>query len=180
MIEKGKQDVIYKIFRLLKENAIKIMMAIRKEEKIRWKELQEITKLPTATFNRALSALQEMHFIKKENNFYELTWTGKLVVDGLILIDWHMAEEMEEVEDFVAEELLARDIVMALIFLLFVSLKIRKKLNIDVFEDEMNKEMKVIKKVLKGYEKDGYIEMKNGWIFAKKKFDTFDISKIFS
>ena len=61
-----KQDVVYKIFRLLRENAIKILMAIRENEKIRWKDLQDITELPTATFNRALAALKEIHFIKKD------------------------------------------------------------------------------------------------------------------
>ncbi|KAA0000421.1 MAG: winged helix-turn-helix domain-containing protein [Thermoplasmata archaeon] len=174
-----KQDIIYKIFRLLRENVIKILMAIRENEKIKWKELQEITKLSTATFNRALSALKEMHFIKKERNFYKLTWTGKLVTDGLLLLGWRMAEEMEEVEDFVAEELLAKDIVMAVIVLLFVSIKRRGKLNIEIFEKEMEKEMEILKDILKEYEKDGYIEIKDGWVYAKKKMDEFDISKIF-
>ncbi len=174
-----KQDIIYKIFRMFRENAIKILMTIRENEQIRWKDLQEITKLPTATFNRALSALQEIHFIKKEGNFYKLTWTGKLVSDGLILLGWRMAEEMEEVEDFVAEELLAKDMVMAIIVLLFVSIKRRGKLNITAFEREMKKEMKILKDILREYEKDGYIEIKDGWVYAKEKMDEFDISKIF-
>lgn len=174
-----KQDVVYKIFRLLKENAIKILLAIREKEKIRWKDLQEITKLPTATFNRALSALQEIHFIKKEDNHYVLTWTGRLVADALILLGLRIAEEGEEIEDFVAEELLAKDIVMAIIFLVFVSLKRRGKLNIKAFEKEMKQEMKIMKDILKEYEKDGYIEIRDGWIYAKDKLEELDISKIF-
>ena len=178
-MDEKRQNVIYKIFRLLKENAIKILMAIREKERIRWKDLQEITKLPTATFNRALSALQEIHFIKKEENYYMLTWTGKLVADALLLLGWRMAEEGEEIEDFVAEELLAKDIVMAIIFLVFVSLKRRGKLNIKSFEKEIKNELKIMKEILKEYEKDGYIEIKDGWIYAKEKLNEIDISKIF-
>jgi DNA-binding IclR family transcriptional regulator len=44
-------------------------MVLREKEKIRWKELQKETDMPTATFNRALAALQEMHFISKEKNY---------------------------------------------------------------------------------------------------------------
>ncbi|MCD6448640.1 MAG: hypothetical protein J7L58_06350 [Thermoplasmata archaeon] len=180
MSDDKKQDVVYKIFRLLRENAIKILMTIREKEKIRWKDLQEITKLPTATFNRALAALQEIHFIKKENNYYMLTWTGKLVSDGLILLGWRLGEQMEEVEDVVAEELLAKDITMAIIFLLFVSLKKRGKLNMETFEKELKKEMKIIKDIFEEYEKEGYVEIKNGWIYATKKMEEMDLSKIFS
>ncbi|HEC76142.1 MAG TPA: hypothetical protein ENI33_02640 [Thermoplasmatales archaeon] len=178
-MKKDRQDVVYKIFRLLRENAIKIIMAIREKERIRWKELQEITKLPTATFNRALSALQEVNFIKKDGHFYTLTWTGKLATDGLLLLGYRMEEEMEEVEDIVAEELLAKDITMAIILLLFVSLRRRGKLNIEKFEKEMKNEMKVIKEVFKGYEKEGYIEIMEGQIFAKDKIKEMDIGKLF-
>jgi len=178
-MKENKQDVVYKIFRLLRENAIKIIMTIREKERIRWKELQEITKLPTATFNRALSALQEINFIKKDGYFYTLTWTGKLATDGLLLLGYHMAEEMEEVEDIVAEELLAKDITMAIAFLLFVSLKKRGKLNIEKFEKEMKKEMKVIRDIFEGYEKEGYIEIKEGQIFAKDKIKEMDITNLF-
>ena len=90
-----------------------------------------------------------------------------------------MAEEGEEIEDFVAEELLAKDIVMAIIFLVFVSLKRRGKLNIESFEKEIKNELKIMKEILKEYEKDGYIEIKDGWIYAKDKLNELDISKIF-
>jgi len=173
------KDVVYQILRLLRENAIKILMVIRENEKIRWKELQEITKMPTATFNRALSALQEIHFIKKEDNLYQLTWTGKLVSDALVLIGWRLAEAGEQVKDFVAEELLAKDISMAIIVLLFISIKRRGKLNIEAFEKSMEDEMKVAKSILEEYEKDGYIEIKDGWIISKEKMNELDISKIF-
>lgn len=178
-MRENKRDVVYKIFRLLRENAIKIIMAIREKERIRWKELQEITKLPTATFNRALSALQEINFIKKDGYFYTLTWTGKLATDGLLLLGYHMAEEMEEVEDMVAEELLAKDITMAITLLLFVSLKKRGKLNMEKFEKEMKKEMKVIRDIFEGYEREGYIEIKEGQIFAKDKIKEIDIINLF-
>ena len=173
------KDVVYQILRLLRENAIKILMAVRENKKIRWKELQEITKMPTATFNRALAALQEIHFIKKEDNLYRLTWTGKLVSDALLLIGWRLAEAGERVKDFVAEELLAKDISMAIVILLFISVKRRGKLNIEAFEKSMENEMKVAKDIFKEYEKDGYIEIKDGWIISKEKMNKLDISKIF-
>ena len=173
------KDVVYQILRLLRENAIKILMAVRENKKIRWKELQEITKMPTATFNRALAALQEIHFIKKEDNLYQLTWTGKLVSDALLLIGWRLAEAGERVKDFVAEELLAKDISMAIVVLLFISVKRRGKLNIEAFEKSMENEMKVAKDIFREYEKDGYIEIKDGWIISKEKMNKLDISKIF-
>lgn len=173
------KDVVYQILRLLRENAIKILMAVRENKKIRWKELQEITKMPTATFNRALAALQEIHFIKKEDNLYQLTWTGKLVSDALLVVGWRLAEAGERVKDFVAEELLAKDISMAIVILLFISVKRRGKLNIEAFEKSMENEMKVAKDIFKEYEKDGYIEIKDGWIISKEKMNKLDISKIF-
>ncbi|MBC7081754.1 MAG: winged helix-turn-helix transcriptional regulator [Thermoplasmatales archaeon] len=174
-----KNDTVYKIFKLFKENVIKILIVLREKEKIRWKELQEETKISTATFNRALSALREVHFIKKENGYYKLTWTGKLVTDGLILLGLHISEEMEEVEDEFAEKLLAKDIIMATIMLVLVSIKKRGRIKIDKFEEEMKKEMKIMRNLLKEYEKEGYVEIKNGWVFAKDKMKEFDIKDIF-
>ncbi len=179
MRKEEKKDVVYKIFKSLRENALKILMAIREKEKLRWKDLQEITKLPTATFNRALATLQEIHFIKKEGNFYILTWTGKLATDGLMLLGWRMGEEMEEIEDEEAEELLAKDITMAIIFLLLVSLKRRGKLNIETFKKEIRKELRVIDRIMKDYEKEGYIRIEEGWIYPGEKIEEMDISKLF-
>ena len=179
MRTKEKKDIVYKIFKSLRENALKILMAIREKEKIRWKDLQEITGLPTATFNRALATLQEINFIKKDGNFYTLTWTGKLATDGVILLGWRMGEAAEEIEDIEAEKLLAKDIAMAIIFLIFVSMKRRGKLNIKVFREEMMKEMKVVEEVLKEYEKEGYIRMEGEWMYPGEKIDEMDISKLF-
>lgn len=172
------KDVVYRILRLLKENAIKILMSIREKERIRWKELQDVTKLPTATFNRALVALQEIHFIKKEEGQYMLTWTGKLVSDALLMLGWRLGEEeTEEIED--AEKLLAKDIAMAIVVLLIISLRRRGKLDLNEFENELMNEMKVARKILEGYEKDGYVEIKDGVIFAKDKLRELDITGIF-
>ncbi len=173
-----KNDTVYKIFKLFKENVIKILIVLREKEEIRWKELQEETKISTATFNRALSALKEVNFIKKDNGYYKLTWTGKLVTDGLILLGLHIGEEMEEVEDEFAEKLLAKDIIMATIVLVLVSIKKRGKIKIDRFEEEMKKEMEVMRNLLKEYEREGYVETKNGWIFAKDKMKEFNIKDI--
>ncbi len=172
------KDVVYRILRLLKENAIKILMSIKEKEKIRWKELQDMTKLPTATFNRALAALQEIHFIRKEDGFYTLTWTGKLVTDGLLMLGWHLdEEEKEEIEE--AEKLLAKDVAMAIVVLLIISLKRRGRLDLNEFENELLNEMKISRKILEEYEKDGYLEIKDGVIFAKDKLKEIDITGIF-
>ncbi len=172
------KDVVYRILRLLKENVIKILMTIRENDGIRWKNLQIKTSLPTATFNRALSALQEINFIKKDEEGYHLTWTGKLVTDGLIMLGWRMAEH-SDVVDKNAEELLAKDVAMAIIVLVFISIKRRGRLNFDLFEKELLKEMSVAREIFKEYEEDGYIEFNNGEIIAKDKMKLFDISSVF-
>ncbi|NIA11036.1 MAG: winged helix-turn-helix transcriptional regulator [Nitrospiraceae bacterium] len=166
-----KQDVIYKIFRLLRENVVKILMALRKNDKIRWKELQKETGMSTATFNRALAALQEMHFISKEKGYYELTWVGKLVIDGFLLLGWRISDETDQLEDLVAEKVLAKDIIMAVIMIIFVSLRVRGKLNIEELEKEIDKEKEVIFKIIEEYEAEGYISIENGVITATEKIN---------
>ncbi|MCD6512166.1 MAG: winged helix-turn-helix transcriptional regulator [Thermoplasmata archaeon] len=172
------KDVVYRILRLLKENVIKILMAIRENDGIRWKDLQNETGLPTATFNRALSALQEINFIKKDDEGYHLTWTGKLVTDGLIMLGWRMADH-GDVVDKNAEELLAKDVAMAIIVLIFISIKRRGRLDFDLFEKELMNEMEVAREIFKEYEEDGFIEFKDGELVAKEKMKLFDISSIF-
>jgi len=173
------RDVVYRILRILKENAIKILMTIKEKEKIRWKELQNITGLPTATFNRALAALQEVNFIKKEGPHYVLTWTGKLVTDALLMLGWRLSEESEEIITEDAEKLLSKDIAMAIVVLLIVSLKRTGKLDLDKFEQELLKEMKVARKILEDYEKEGYLEIKDGIVVAKDKLKKMDITGLF-
>jgi len=165
------QDVVYRIFKLFRKNIVKILMVLREKEKIRWKELQKETDMPTATFNRALAALQEMHFISKENSYYELTWVGRLVIDGFLLLGWRISDEPDQIEDVVAEKVLARDIVMAVIMIIFVSLRVRGRLNIKELEKQIDNEKDVIAKILEDYEKEGYIEIKDGVIFATEKIN---------
>jgi hypothetical protein len=37
-----------------------------------------------------LAALQEVHFIVWVKDYYHLTWAGRLLIDGLILLGWCM------------------------------------------------------------------------------------------
>ncbi|KAA0001598.1 MAG: winged helix-turn-helix transcriptional regulator [Thermoplasmata archaeon] len=176
--EKG--DVVYKIFRLLRENVVKILMVLREKEKIRWKELQEETGIPTATFNRSLAALQEMHFISKDEGYYRLTWAGRLVVDGILLLGWRMTDRADVIEDVIAEKVLARDIVMVCIIIIFVSLRIRGRLNIKELEEEIDKERKVITKIIKEYEKEGYLTIEDGMLIATEKLYELAPEELFS
>jgi DNA-binding MarR family transcriptional regulator len=173
-------DVVVKIFKMLREKAIKILMVIREEDGIRWKELQEKTQLSTATFNRALAALQEVNFIRKDDADYHLTWTGRLVTDGLLLFGLRITEEMDEVEEAVAEDLLAKDMVMAIVFVLFVSLKKRGKLHLSAFERAFSAEMRVIGAIFDAYAREGYLEISEGWIYATGKMDEMDVTALFS
>lgn len=175
-----RQDVVYKIFRLLRENVVKILMVLREKEKIRWKELQKETDMATATFNRALAALQEMHFIHKEGSYYELTWVGRLVIDGFLLLGWRISDEPDNLEDVVAEKVLARDIIMAVIMIIFVSLRVRGRLNIKELEKEIDRERSVIEKIIEEYEKDGYLEIKDGMIIATEKMQELTPEEFFS
>lgn len=179
-MKERKQDVVYKIFRLLRENVIKILMVLREKEKIRWKELQEETSIATATFNRALAALQEMHFVSKEEGHYTLTWAGRLVVDGLLLLGWRMADKPEVLEDLIAEKVLAKDIAMVVIMIIFVSLRIRGRLDIKELEREIDNERDVIVKIIKEYEKEGYLTVENGVLIATEKLNEIAPEEFFS
>lgn len=180
MNEGRKQDVVYKIFRLLRENVIKILMVLREKEKIRWKELQEETGISTATFNRSLAALQEMHFISKEEGYYSLTWAGRLVMDGILLLGWRMADKPEAIGSIIAEKVLARDIVMVWIVIIFVSLRIRGRVNIKELEEEIDKERKVITKIIKEYEKEGFLTIEDGMLIATEKLRELTPEELFS
>jgi len=179
-MSEDRQDVVYKIFRLLRENVVKILMVLRDKDKIRWKELQKETGMSTATFNRALAALQEMHFISKEKGYYELTWVGRLVIDGFLLLGWRISDRTDHLEDLVAEKVLARDIIMAVIMIIFVSLRVRGRLNIKELEKNIDGEREVIFKILGEYEAEGYIRIEDGMITATEKIHELTPEKFLS
>jgi DNA-binding MarR family transcriptional regulator len=174
------QDVVYKIFRLLRENVVIILTVLREQEGLRWKELQDETGIATATFNRALAALQEMHFIEKPGGRYRLTWAGRLVVDGFFLLGWRMADTPESIEDYVAETVLAKDIVMVTLMIILVSLRLRGRINIEELEQEIMEETAVITRILDEYEQDGYIVRENGVIRATDRLDELAPQDLFS
>ncbi|MDD3493674.1 MAG: winged helix-turn-helix domain-containing protein [Candidatus Thermoplasmatota archaeon] len=180
MSEEHSQDVVYKIFRLLRENVIKILTVLREEERIRWKELQEKTGISTATFNRSLAALQEVHFITKEKGHYRLTWAGRLLIDGFLLLGWRMADKPEDIEDVIAERVLAKDIVMVVIMIIFVSLRLRGRLDLQTLEGEIDRERSVIARLLQDFEDEGYLRRENGLLVATDKFSRLTPEEFFS
>ena len=177
-----KTSVIYKILRLLRANVIKILIALNEEKNLKWKEIQDQTELPTATLNRSLLALQEIHFISKDDKGYNLTAMGKLAIDGLFLLGLEIGEFPKEgqVEDIVAEKILAQDIVMAISIIILASIKVRGRLDIGQLEKQIMDEKKVIKQVLKDYEKDGYLKIKGNIVSATDKYNKMDLDDFLS
>lgn len=180
--EEYKESTIYKLVKLLKENVLRILIVLREEEKLRWKEIQEKTDLPVATLNRSLSTLRELHFITKERDWYRLTWTGKLVLDGLFLLGLRIGEfpKKDEIEDLVAERLLARDVVLAILVILLASIKIRGKLNLKEFEEALKEEQKIIRKIISDFEVEGLLEFDGETITATEKFKEMGLTEILS
>jgi hypothetical protein len=175
-------SVIYKILRLLRGNVIKILIALSQDDNLKWKEIQENTKLPTATLNRSLSALQEIKFIEKKDEGYDLTWAGKLAIEGLILLGLNMGEYPKEtqIENFVAEKVLAQNVVLAILIIILASIRVRGNLDLDEFEKDLEKERKVIYRILEDYEKDGYLKIDGKKISATKKFDKLGLDDFIS
>lgn len=180
--EEYKESAIYKLVKLLKENVLRILVVLREEEKLRWKEIQDKTGLPVATLNRSLATLRDLHFILKEDEFYRLTWTGKLVLDGLFLFGLRLGEfpSTEKMEDVVAEKLLARDVVLAMLIVLFASLKIRGRLDIREFESSLDNEKKVIYKIIDDFQKEGLLEFDGNVVEVTDKFKKMSLVEILS
>ncbi|HID25777.1 MAG TPA: hypothetical protein EYP23_04880 [Thermoplasmata archaeon] len=177
-----KTSAIYRILKVLRANVLKILIVLREEENLKWKEIQEKTRLPTATLNRSLSALQEVHFIAKEEEGYNLTWTGKLAIDGLFLLGLKIGEypNKEEIEDIVAEKILAQNIVLAVLILIFASIKVRGHLNLGELEKGIEEEKNVIYQVLEEYSKEGYLRIDGENVFATNKFKKMGLEEILS
>ena len=177
-----KPSVIYKILRLLRKNVIKILITLNEEDHLKWKDIQDQTGLPTATLNRSLLALQEINFISKEKEGYRLTTMGKLAVDGLFLLGLKIGEFPKEsmIEDIVAEKMLAQDIIMALTLIILASIKVRGHLDIGELEKRIMDEKKVIKRLLKDYEEDGFIKIDGDEVISTEKFQKMGLDEFIS
>ncbi|HEC81674.1 MAG TPA: winged helix-turn-helix transcriptional regulator [Thermoplasmatales archaeon] len=176
-----KASAVYQILKVLRTNVLKILIVLREEDNLKWKEIQEKTNLPTATLNRSLVALRDIHFIDKEEG-YKLTWAGKLAIDGLFLLGLKIGKypNKEKIEDIVAEKILAQNIVLAVLVIILASVKVRGHLNIDELEKRIEDEKEVIYQILEEYSKEGYLEIKEGTIYATKKFENMGLDQIFS
>ena len=174
-------STIYRILRLLRANVLKILIQLRESKTLKWKEIQERTKLPTATLNRSLSALQEIHFISKEDEGWALTWAGKLAIDGLFLLGLKMSKypKNETMEDIIAEHVLAQNIVLAVLVIIFASIKIRGKIDLGELEKGIEEEKEVIYQIVKEYEKEGYFVVSGKKITSTEKFKEMNLDHIF-
>jgi len=177
-----KTSVVYQILRVLRTNVLKILIVLGEEENLRWKEIQEKTNLPTATLNRSLAALRDIHFIEKEDEGYRLTWAGKLAIDGLFLLGFKMGKypKKERMDDIAAEKILAQNIILVVLIVILASVKIRGSLNIEELKQSIDEEKEVIYQILEEYSKEGYLEIKNGNIYSTKKFEEMGLEEIFS
>ncbi|HEC86537.1 MAG TPA: hypothetical protein ENI49_01510 [Thermoplasmatales archaeon] len=174
--------MVIKILNALKINSIKILLALSREGQLKWKEMQENTKLPTATLNRSLSSLQNTNLISKENNEYRLTWIGKLILDRLFLFGLKMNNypDNAKIESICSEDSLAQDIVVEFLLTILIAIKLRGQLNLDEIEKKVKEKKDIIYHVLEEYSKEGYLEIKNGTIHATKKFEGMELEEIFS
>jgi len=181
-MEDEETSVIYKILRLLRGNVIKILIALSQDQNLKWKEIQENTELPTATLNRSLTALQEIRFIEKNDEGYNLTWAGKLAIEGLVLLGLNLGDYPKDANlgDFVAEKTLAQDVVLATLVIILASIRVRGNLDLEQFENDLEKERKVIYKILEDYEKDGYLKIDGKKITATKKFGNLGLDDFIS
>lgn len=175
-------SVIYKILKLLRKNVIKILLALNEEENLKWKSIQEKTELPTATLNRSLLALQDIHFIEKKDEGYRLSWAGKLAIDALILLGLKIGEFPKDtkIDDIIAEKILAQNVVLAILIIILASIKIRGHLDLNQFEKDLEKERKIIFKILEDYEKEGYIKLDGKQVYSTKKFEKLGLDDFLS
>jgi len=86
----------------------------------------------------------------------------------------------EKIEDIVAERLLARDVVLAILIILFASLKIRGRLDIKEFEDALDEERKVIYKIIGDFEKEGLLKFDGKVVEATDKLKEMGLVDILS
>lgn len=86
----------------------------------------------------------------------------------------------DKIEDIVAERLLARDVVLAILIVLFASLKIRGKLNIKEFKDTLDDELNVIYKIIEDFEREGLLKFDGETIETTGKFKEMGLTEILS
>lgn len=180
--EENRNEFICKFANLFKESVIKILVLLRENDGLRWKDIQDRTDLPVATLNRSLSILRELRFLRREENVYKLTWTGKLFLDILLLIGLRMDKfssdkKLMEVFD---EESLASNVALFALMIVFAGLKLRKSLNIKEFENVLEGEKDVIYKVLEDFEREGLVEFDGEIIEATEKFQKMKLEDILS
>ena len=171
-----------KILNALKINSIKILLALSREGQLKWKEIQENTKLPTATLNRSLSSLQNTNLISKESGEYKLTWVGDLILNRLLLfgLDMNGFPGDKKLKEICSEDSLAQNIILELLITVLATLKLQGEVDIEKLERVLKGKMSIIYAVLEGYEREGYLQVKGGKAYTTKKFDSMNLEQIFS
>ena len=128
--------------------------------------------------NRILCVNLEIY--RRHKGYYRLTWAGRLLIDGFILLGWRMADKPEHIEDVIAERVLARDIIMVVIMIVFVSLRMRGRLDIRTLEEEIEKERDVVYRIIQDFKDEGYLHLENGVLTATDKFENLTPEEFFS
>ena len=169
-----------KVTKLFKEGTIKVLDAIGRGGKLRWKEIQDMTKLPVATLNRSLSLLKEMHFITKEEEQYRLTWVGDLLLDILATFGIVESSPSKEAEDSSTEKSIARDMVLSSLIMLFATLKNRGSFDLREFEIAMEEQKGTIHKVIENFEEGGLVSREGDKIIATDLLKNMDLIDIIS
>lgn len=180
MMAGEKEKISLKVTKLFKHGAIKVLDIIGKEGKLRWKEIQEKTKLPVATLNRSLSLLKEMHLITKEGDQYRLTWVGDLALDILTLFGFVDIPSDKKGEQMFTEESVARDVVLSSLIMLFATLKARGKFNLREFEKAIDEGKEIIYKVVNNLEEGGFVSTDGKTITATDDLKNMDLIDIIS
>jgi len=168
-----------KVTKLFKEGTIKILDAVGKGGKLRWKEIQNMTKLPVATLNRSLSLLREMHLVTKEEEQYRLTWVGDLLLDILATFGIVESSPSKE-EDSSTEKCVARDVALSSLIMLFATLKDRGCFDLKEFKMAMEEQMETIHKVIENFEEGGLVSRDGDKIIATGLLKNMDLIDIIS
>jgi len=177
MVGEEREDTIGEFVKILKRNALRILTALG-EEDLKWKDLQNKTKIPVATLNRSLSRLRDFHLVSKEGDLYRLTWAGKLILDGLILLDPSLkgSRYSEEID----EGTLARDVVLIALIMLLAGLKRMGRIDIEEFEESLDKERKIIREIIRGFKEEGLLTINGNIVESTERFKELSLKEILS
>lgn len=161
MAGEEKRDISLERFtKLFKENTLKILAVLKDEERLKWKDIQDKTRLPVATLNRSLAILRDLYIIMKDDEMYRLTWIGELILDGMNLFGLKLGESAQGVneDEAITERSIARDVALISLIMLLAGLRKRGRLDIKEFEGALDREKKIFYKIIGGFQEEGLVK----------------------